>query len=209
MGVILIKKVFFLFLCQYPDKTTAEGGNKGDSGEVRPICIPEPQHEVKKTAAERHRLGQMSPYVNQVLNKGEIKLPVLLEGENFGQLPQAHDVFRPLRQNIYAVLFNLHHARYTKKSMEDGAKKCNKEAQALRNTAEVRPAFTLDFYTHLCPLYIGPCFFPTFCFQSKIPNESEESEAVADVDLKDSSEPKKGGGKKWKVGESITFCSGP
>ena len=74
---------------------------------------------MKKTAAERHRLGQMSPYVNQVLNKGEIKLPVLLEGENFSQVPPAHDVFRPLRQNIYAVLFNLHHARFTKKSNDE------------------------------------------------------------------------------------------
>ena len=61
----------------------------------------------------------MSPYVNQVLNKGEIKLPVLLEGENFSQVPPAHDVFRPLRQNIYAVLFNLHHARFTKKSNDE------------------------------------------------------------------------------------------
>merc|ERR1712029_48696 len=114
-----------------PDKR-----HEAKNEEIRPICIPEPQHEVKKTAAERHRLGQMSPYVNQVLNKGEIKLPVLLEGENFSQLPPAHDVFRPLRQNIYAVLFNLHHARYTKKSLEESAKKFKKDAQALRDKAE-------------------------------------------------------------------------
>ena len=88
---------------------------------------------MKKTAAERHRLGQMSPYVNQVLNKGEIKLPVLLEGENFSQVPPAHDVFRPLRQNIYAVLFNLHHARFTKKS--------NDEAGGQATDAILIPAF--------------------------------------------------------------------
>ena len=40
-------------------------------------------------------------------------------GGEFQPGPPAHDVFRPLRQNIYAVLFNLHHARFTKKSNDE------------------------------------------------------------------------------------------
>ena len=90
---------------------------------VSPICIPEPLYEVRRTTANRHRQGQMSPYVNQILNYGEIKLPTLLEGDNFSQFPPAHEVFRPLRQNVYAILFNLHHARFTKKNIENTAKK--------------------------------------------------------------------------------------
>ena len=80
----------------------------------------------------------MSPYVYQVLNKGEIKLPVLLEGDNFSQFPPAHEIFKPLRQNVYALLFNLHHARYTRKTIEEAAKKTRKEGQEWKEKAKVR-----------------------------------------------------------------------
>jgi len=124
---------------KYPGK---EKGGKNKNGvsvsnePLRPICIPDAPHEVKRTAAERHRLAQMSPYVNQVLNKGEIKLPVLLEGDNFSQLPPAHEIFKPLRQNVYAILFNLHHARYTRKTMEEVSRKHVKEAKELQKEAQ-------------------------------------------------------------------------
>ena len=59
--------------------------------------------------SERHRQGQMSPFICQLLTRGEIKLPVLLEGD---VLPPVHKFYQPLRQNVYAVLFNIYHARY-------------------------------------------------------------------------------------------------
>ena len=64
---------FFCFdVFQYPTKVSS----------VRAINIPEAPSEVRRIALERHRQGQMSPYICQILRRGEIKLPVLLEDEN-------------------------------------------------------------------------------------------------------------------------------
>ena len=61
----------------------------------------------------------MSPYIYQLLMKGEIKLPVLLEDvEGRGtEVPAVHTLFQPLRQSVYAVLFNLNHQKFGRKQV--------------------------------------------------------------------------------------------
>ena len=54
--------------------------------EIKPISIPDTQNEVLRTAGERHRQGLMSPFIYQLLTRGEIKLPVLLEDENSAEV---------------------------------------------------------------------------------------------------------------------------
>lgn len=76
-----------------------------------------------RTASERHQKGLMSPYIYQILIAGEIKLPVLLEDENHREFPSIHVIYRPIRQMVYAILFNLHHRMYlATKSKEKGGK---------------------------------------------------------------------------------------
>lgn len=44
--------------------------------------------------------------------KGEIKLPVLIEEDSSREWQSIHSVYKPIRQNVYAILFNLHHQMY-------------------------------------------------------------------------------------------------
>jgi len=105
--------------------------HKSDS--IQPIKIPKVHFEVRKTAIERHRLGQMSPLIYQLLTKGEIKLPVVLESD---VLPQIHRFYQPLRQRIYAILFNLYHARFDRRQLEEKAKGLRRKADELRRNAK-------------------------------------------------------------------------
>lgn len=83
-----------------------------------PTTVPP---EVMRTASERHQKGLMSPHIYQILANGEIKLPVLLEDENNREFPSIHVIYRPVRQMVYAILFNLHHRLYlATKSKEKG-----------------------------------------------------------------------------------------
>ncbi|XP_012218409.1 constitutive coactivator of PPAR-gamma-like protein 1 homolog isoform X2 [Linepithema humile] len=83
--------------------------------------IPSTSPEVMRTASERHQKGLMSPYIYQILIAGEIKLPILLEDENHREFPSIHVIYRPIRQMVYAILFNLHHRMYlATKSKEKG-----------------------------------------------------------------------------------------
>ena len=51
----------------------SEGGKYPHKSEsIRPIKIPKVHFEVRKTAIDRHRLGQMSPFIYQLLTKGKI-----------------------------------------------------------------------------------------------------------------------------------------
>lgn len=85
--------------------------------------IPTTSPEVMRTASERHQKGLMSPYIYQILIAGEIKLPVLLEDENHREFPSIQVIYRPIRQMVYAILFNLHHRMYlATKSKEKGGK---------------------------------------------------------------------------------------
>ena len=85
------------------------------------LTIPSTVSEVMRTASERHQKGLMSPHIYQILTSGEIKLPVLLEDENHREFPSIHLIYRPVRQMVYAILFNLHHRMYlATKSKEKG-----------------------------------------------------------------------------------------
>ena len=50
----------------------SEGGKYPHKSEsIKPIKIPKVHFEVRKTAIDRHRLGQMSPFIYQLLTKGK------------------------------------------------------------------------------------------------------------------------------------------
>uniref|UniRef100_A0A2R5LND0 Putative glycine rich protein n=1 Tax=Ornithodoros turicata TaxID=34597 RepID=A0A2R5LND0_9ACAR len=74
--------------------------------------LPKVPPEVMRTASERHQKALMSPWIYQLLSQGEVKLPVAIEEEVPREIPQGAMLFRPLRQMVYAVLFNLHHLVY-------------------------------------------------------------------------------------------------
>ncbi|XP_065201519.1 constitutive coactivator of PPAR-gamma-like protein 1 homolog isoform X3 [Planococcus citri] len=74
-----------------------------------PILPPVP-HEVMRTVSERHSKGLMSPYIYQILSQGEIKLPVIIEDGK--QIPNVYVFYKPIRQMVYAIVFNLHHHVY-------------------------------------------------------------------------------------------------
>ncbi|GBN52167.1 Constitutive coactivator of PPAR-gamma-like protein 2 [Araneus ventricosus] len=61
---------------------------------------------------ERHQKGLMHPYIFQILSEGEIKIPVTFEDDTGRELPSPSLLYRPLRQMIYALLFNQHHLQY-------------------------------------------------------------------------------------------------
>lgn len=65
-----------------------------------------------RTASLRHQKGLMAPMILHVLSTQEVRLPCLMEDEGNREFPPIHDIYQPLRQRIYAVLFNLHHLRY-------------------------------------------------------------------------------------------------
>ncbi|XP_063992108.1 constitutive coactivator of PPAR-gamma-like protein 1 homolog isoform X3 [Diachasmimorpha longicaudata] len=86
-------------------------GSEGKK-EEKVLSIPPTVPEVMRTASERHQKGLMSPHIYQIFINGEIKLPVLLEDENQRETPSIHLIYRPVRQMVYAILFNLHHRIY-------------------------------------------------------------------------------------------------
>uniref|UniRef100_A0A3B4FE85 Family with sequence similarity 120A n=1 Tax=Pundamilia nyererei TaxID=303518 RepID=A0A3B4FE85_9CICH len=73
--------------------------------------LPAAAPEVLRVAEHRHKKGLMYPYVYHVLTKGEIKLSVTIEDEANKDLPSAVQLFRPIRQYVYGVLFSLSEAR--------------------------------------------------------------------------------------------------
>uniref|UniRef100_A0AAY4EIV4 Constitutive coactivator of PPAR-gamma-like protein 1 n=1 Tax=Denticeps clupeoides TaxID=299321 RepID=A0AAY4EIV4_9TELE len=72
-----------------------------------PLVAP----EVLRVAEHRHKKGLMYPYIYHVLTKGEIKLSVTIEDEANKDLPSAAQLFRPIRQYVYGVLFSLAEAK--------------------------------------------------------------------------------------------------
>ncbi|XP_013779600.1 constitutive coactivator of PPAR-gamma-like protein 1 homolog isoform X2 [Limulus polyphemus] len=83
------------------------------------IEIPRISPEVMRTASERHQKGLMSPWIYQLLSQGEIKLPVMIEEEVPRDLPPGALLFRPLRQLVYAIVFNLHHMQFMAKQKKE------------------------------------------------------------------------------------------
>uniref|UniRef100_A0A673J745 Family with sequence similarity 120A n=1 Tax=Sinocyclocheilus rhinocerous TaxID=307959 RepID=A0A673J745_9TELE len=72
-----------------------------------PVVAP----EVLRVAEHRHKKGLMYPYIYHVLTKGEIKLSVTIEDEANKDLPSAVQLYRPVRQYVYGVLFSLAEAK--------------------------------------------------------------------------------------------------
>lgn len=78
------------------------------------ITVPAPPAvapEVLRVAEHRHKSGLMYPYIYHVLCKGEIKLSVTIEDDGNTDLPSAVQLFRPIRQNVYGVLFSVAQTR--------------------------------------------------------------------------------------------------
>ncbi|XP_059186293.1 constitutive coactivator of PPAR-gamma-like protein 1 homolog isoform X2 [Centropristis striata] len=73
--------------------------------------LPEVAPEVLRVAEHRHKKGLMYPYIYHALTKGEMKLSVTIEDEANKELPSAVQLFRPIRQYVYGVLFSLSEAR--------------------------------------------------------------------------------------------------
>ncbi|KAJ8731999.1 hypothetical protein PYW08_014729 [Mythimna loreyi] len=84
-------------------------------------CPPAPA-EVLRTCAERHARGLMHPQMLSILTHRQVTLPVLMEDDNHREIPSIHHFFRPVRQNVYAILYNMHHHRFmAQKAKEEGS----------------------------------------------------------------------------------------
>ncbi|CAH2075344.1 unnamed protein product, partial [Iphiclides podalirius] len=89
-------------------------------GHYEDNCPPAPA-EVLRTCAERHARGLMHPQMLSILTHRQITLPVLMEDDNHREIPSIHHFFRPIRQNVYAILYNMHHHRFmAQKAKEEG-----------------------------------------------------------------------------------------
>lgn len=99
----------------------AAGGTRG--GFVMPETpkLPKVPPEVMRTASERHQKGLMSPWIYQLLSQGAIKIPVAIEDEAPRELPSGVALFRPIRQMVYAVLFNMHHLAFVARQKREAA----------------------------------------------------------------------------------------
>ncbi|XP_065298670.2 constitutive coactivator of PPAR-gamma-like protein 1 homolog [Dermacentor albipictus] len=97
--------------------------------------LPKVPPEVMRTASERHQKGLMSPWIYQLLSQGAIKIPVAIEDEAPRDIPWGVTLFRPIRQMVYAVLFNMHHHAFVARQKREAsaasaggeASKTNKE----------------------------------------------------------------------------------
>lgn len=92
MSQILSSKLPPFLSFQYPSKKSS--GGAPDIPPPKSIRIPDANAEILRTSVERHRQCQMSPLVHQLLTKGEIKLPVLMEDEKQAQLPLLHHLYQ-------------------------------------------------------------------------------------------------------------------
>ncbi|XP_063954002.1 constitutive coactivator of PPAR-gamma-like protein 1 homolog [Lytechinus pictus] len=69
--------------------------------------LPMVPRELIRIAKHRHDQGQMAPQVLQVLTSGEIKLNSILEDELSGEFPCSVQLYRPVRQMVYGILFSI------------------------------------------------------------------------------------------------------
>lgn len=104
------------------------GGSSGAEGRVGGTFImpetpklPKVPPEVMRTASERHQKGLMSPWIYQLLSQGAIKIPVAIEDEAPRDIPWGVTLFRPIRQMVYAVLFNMHHHAFVARQKREAA----------------------------------------------------------------------------------------
>ncbi|XP_041976736.1 constitutive coactivator of PPAR-gamma-like protein 1 isoform X2 [Aricia agestis] len=80
---------------------------------------PQAPAEVLRTCAERHARGLMHPHMLAILTHRQIALPVLMEDDNHREIPSIHHFYRPIRQNVYAILYNMHHHRFMAQKARD------------------------------------------------------------------------------------------
>lgn len=73
--------------------------------------LPIVSRELIRIAKHRHDQGQMSPQVLQVLTTGEIKLGAILEDELSGEFPLSVQLYRPVRQKVYGILYSFSGAK--------------------------------------------------------------------------------------------------
>lgn len=85
--------------------------------------------EVLKTALDRHNRGIMDQRLYQLLIKKEIILPQILEDEQYREIPSVHLFYRPARQMIYAIVFNLYHQKYLCSNNRNGNEKKDKKKE--------------------------------------------------------------------------------
>lgn len=111
--------------CQSPKAPWLSSGKKGSEcatgGLPDPPKLPKVPPEVMRTASERHQKGLMSPWIYQLLSQGAIKIPVAIEDEVPRDLPWGTTLFRPIRQMVYAVLFNMHHVAFVARQKREAA----------------------------------------------------------------------------------------
>ncbi|XP_050414572.1 constitutive coactivator of PPAR-gamma-like protein 1 [Patella vulgata] len=117
--------------------------SKKPTGPKLPTVTP----EIIRIASERHQKGLMCSWIYQLLSQGELKLPVVLEDDTNRELPSYIDLYRPIRQTVYSVLFNLNKTKiiHETSDKEKGDGKCFdipvKEWVIRRGTT--RPSFEL------------------------------------------------------------------
>lgn len=91
--------------------------------------------EVLKTSLNRHHRGIMDSRIYQLLTKKEIVLSQILEDEQYRDIPSIHLFYRPARQMVYAILFNLYHQKYLySKAL---ANQNNRQSSSTSNIPEV------------------------------------------------------------------------
>ncbi|KAL3267989.1 hypothetical protein HHI36_007123 [Cryptolaemus montrouzieri] len=92
--------------------TSPKKTGKNNSTQKTNLVTPSVSADVLRTASLRHQKALMAPQILHVLSTQEVRLPCLMEDELNLEFPPIHDIYLPLRQKVYAVLFNLHHLRY-------------------------------------------------------------------------------------------------
>ncbi|XP_045493692.1 constitutive coactivator of PPAR-gamma-like protein 1 [Colias croceus] len=98
---------------------------------------PSAPAEVLRTCAERHTRGLMHPQMLSILTHRQITLPVLMEDDNHREIPSIHHFYRPIRQNVYAILYNMHHHRFmAQKAKEEGTASASSERPCTVQVAE-------------------------------------------------------------------------
>ncbi|CAG0919876.1 unnamed protein product, partial [Notodromas monacha] len=104
-----------------------------------PAKIPPCHTDVMKKAMELHSVGLMSPHVLQVLLKGEVRVPVMMELPDHPEIPNFGLLYRDLRRMVYAVLFNYHHHQYTSIQRKREKEALKKEGDGKRMDYVVPP----------------------------------------------------------------------
>lgn len=103
------------------------------------IQVVEVPCEVLRVSYERHRKGLMHPWIYQCLSKATIRIDCCLEDGN-DDLPFGWFLWRPVRQRVYAVLFNLNHKLFLNDKKLDEQHACPVNDQAKKNDAVCSPA---------------------------------------------------------------------